>query len=208
MANIFIGGDEIANQKDLNKLLGKNDYVSDSLNNHISETGIYPTKQTNGAGYPNNTTAWGALTCLHTGDKFLQLFFDDHNNFYLRSNNYTDFAKQPSNFEQIAWKSDIATKVIKQDVDINTLTTEGDFFIESSNLDHFPAGYKNQWYFLNVVNTVGDADRIKQTVTPDNSDSMSWTMTRTGAYNSDTQTVSWGSWLILDFANSKLLKIK
>ena len=114
MANIFIDGDEIANQKDLNRLLGQNDYVSDSLDNHISETGIYPTNQANGAGYPNNTTAWGAFVNLHSGDKFLQLFFDNHNNFYLRSDNDSDFAKQPSNFEQIAWKSDIDT--LKQEI--------------------------------------------------------------------------------------------
>lgn len=110
--------------------------------------------------------------------------------------------------EDFAWKSDLATKTIIKDVDINTLTTEGVFFIESSNLDHFPAGYQNQWYFLNVVNPVGNANRIKQTVTPDNSDSLSWTMTRTGAYNPDTQTVDWKSWLISDFANGKLLKSK
>ena len=108
--------------------------------------------------------------------------------------------------EDIARKSDLTTKRIAQDVDINTLTDEGSFFVESGNLDHFPAGYRNQWYFLNVTNTIGIADRIKQTVTPDNSDSMGWVMTRTGAYNSDTHTVEWKSWLILDFANGKLLK--
>ncbi|ATO52446.1 hypothetical protein LA20531_01460 [Lactobacillus amylovorus DSM 20531] len=205
MANIFIDGDEIANQKDLNRLLGQNDYVSDSLDNHISETGIYPTKQTNGAGYPNNTTAWGAFANLHSGDKFLQLFFDDQNNFYLRSDSYSAFAKQPSNFKQIAWKSDIATNVIKQNVDINTLTEEGNFFVESSNMDHFPAEYQNQWYFLNVVNPKADVNRIKQTVTPDHSE-MGWTMTRTGAVGNGT--VDWDSWLISDFANGKILKTK
>lgn len=207
MANIFANGEELANQKDLNRLLGQNDYVSDSLDNHISETGIYPTNQANGAGYPNNTTAWGAFVNLCSGDKFLQLFFDDHNNFYLRSDNYSDFAQQPSNFKQIAWKSDIATKIIAQDVDINTLTNEGDFFVKSGNLDHFPAEYRNNWYFLNVTNAMG-ANRIKQTVTPDNSDSMGWAMTRTGSYDADTHTVEWKSWLILDFANGKLLKSK
>lgn len=106
--------------------------------------------------------------------------------------------------EDYAMKSDLATKIITQDVDINTLTTEGDFFVESNNLDHFPTEYRNQWYFLNVVNPTG-TNRIKQTVTPDASDRLSWTMTRTGAYNSGT--VNWASWLISDFANGKLLKI-
>lgn len=41
---------------------------------------------------------------------------------------------------------------------------------------------------------------------PDNSDSAGWTMTRTGAYNTDTHIVEWGSWLISDFAKGKLLK--
>lgn len=108
--------------------------------------------------------------------------------------------------EFVAWKSDLGTKTIIQDVDINTLTTEGNFFVESNNLDHFPAGYQNQWYFLNVVNPVG-ADRIKQTVTPDDSYRLGWTMTRTGTYNSDTHAIVWTSWLISDFANGKLLKI-
>lgn len=107
MANIFINGDEIANQKDLNRLLGQNDSVSDSLDNHISETGIYPTKQANGAGYPNNTTAWGAFTNLHAGDKFLQIFFDDSNNVYFRTCNESYFSIHGREFDQIAVKSDI-----------------------------------------------------------------------------------------------------
>lgn len=109
--------------------------------------------------------------------------------------------------EDIARKSDLTTKTIIQRVDINTLTEEGDFFVESGNLDHFPAGYRNQWYFLNVINPA-NVNRIKQTVMPDNSDSMSWTMTRAGSYNTDTHIVEWGSWLISDFANGKLLKSK
>lgn len=109
--------------------------------------------------------------------------------------------------EDLAWKSDLTTKIIIKDVDINTLTEEGNFFVESGNLDHFPVGYRNQWYFLNVTNAVS-SNRIKQTVTPDNSDSMGWTMTRTGSYNADTHIVEWKSWLISDFANGKLLKSK
>lgn len=109
--------------------------------------------------------------------------------------------------EDYAMKSDLPTKIIAQDVDINTLTDEGSFFVESSNLDHFPAEYRNQWYFLNVTNAIGP-DRIKQTVMPDNSDSMSWAMTRTGSHNTDTHAMEWGSWLISDFANGKLLKSK
>lgn len=112
-----------------------------------------------------------------------------------------------SAYEDYAMKSDLATKIIAQDVDINTLTTEGNFFVMSNNMDHFPTKYRNQWYFLNVVNPKGNAHRIKQTVTPDHSE-MGWTMTRTGAYQPDTQTVLWGSWLISDFANGRLLKSK
>ena len=109
--------------------------------------------------------------------------------------------------EDYAMKPDLTTKTIAQDVDINTLTNEGDFFVKSSNLDHFPAAYRNQWYFLNVTYAVGP-NRIKQTVTPDNSDSKGWTMTRTGSYKADTHIVEWKSWLISDFANGKLLRFK
>lgn len=108
-------------------------------------------------------------------------------------------------YEDYAMKSDLSTKTIIQDVDINTLTTEGNFFVESNNMDHFPAEYQNQWYFLNVVNPGGDVNRIKQTVTPDHSEK-GWTMTRTGSYNADTHIVEWESWLISDFAKGKLLK--
>lgn len=110
-------------------------------------------------------------------------------------------------YEDYAMKSDLPTKLLAQDVDINTLTDEGSFFVESSNLDHFPAAYRNQWYFLNVTNAVGP-NGIKQTVTPDNSDSKGWTMTRTGSYNADTHILEWKSWLISDFANGKLLRSK
>ena len=113
---------------------------------------------------------------------------------------------QPAS-EDYAMKSDLPTKTIIQYVDINTLTDEGSFFVESNNLDHFPAGYRNQWYFLNVTHAVG-TNRIKQTIMPDNSDSMGWTMTRTGSYNTDTHITEWASWLISDFANGKLLKSK
>lgn len=109
MANIFIDGDEIANQKDLNRLLGQNDTVSDSLDNHISETGIYPTKQANGAGYPNNTTDWGAFTNLHAGDKFLQIFFDDSNNVYFRTCNENYFKTHGRDFNQVATKDDVTS---------------------------------------------------------------------------------------------------
>lgn len=111
-------------------------------------------------------------------------------------------------YEEYAMKSDLSTKTIIQNVDINTLTDEGSFFVESGNVDHFPAEYRNNWYFLNVVNPEGDVNRIKQTVMPDNSDSMGWTMTRTGSYNTDAHATEWGSWLILDFAKGKLLKSK
>ena len=107
-------------------------------------------------------------------------------------------------YEDYAMKSDLSTKTIIQDVDINTLTTEGNFFVESNNMDHFPAEYRNMWYFLNITSPLG-TDRIKQTVTPDHSES-GWTMTRTGIYHSDTHTVEWESWLISDFAKGKLLK--
>ncbi len=107
--------------------------------------------------------------------------------------------------EDIAWKSDLGTKLIKDDTaDINALTTEGKFFVITNNLDHFPTDYRNQWYFLEVSVTV---DRIKQTVTPDLSDVQSWTMTRTGVINSD-KTINWKSWLITDYANGKVLKVK
>lgn len=104
---------------------------------------------------------------------------------------------------------DLSTKTITQDVDINTLTEEGNFFVESHNLDHFPTGYQNQWYFLNVTNAIafGGESRIKQTVMPDHSLS-GWKMTRTGVYHSNTHTVAWESWLILDFAKGKLLESK
>lgn len=109
-----------------------------------------------------------------------------------------------SAYEDIAWKSDLTTKIIVQDVDINTLTNEGNFFVESNNLDHFPAEYRNPWYFLNVTSALSTS-RIKQTVMPDHSD-LGWTMTRTGAINNET--VDWDSWLISDFTNGKLLKSK
>ena len=118
-------------------------------------------------------------------------------------NEITELKSKVSTLES----ADLTTKMIIQDVDINTLTEEGNFFVESGNLDHFPAGYRNQWYFLNVTNAVG-ANRIKQTVMPDNSGSMGWTMTRTGSYNTDTHIAEWESWLISDFANGKLLKSK
>lgn len=114
---------------------------------------------------------------------------------------------QPAS-EDYAMKSDLPTKAIIQNVDINTLTDEGSFFVESGNLDHFPAEYQNPWYFLNVTNAIGIANRIKQTVMPDNSDNFAWAMTRTGSYNTDTHAMEWESWLILDFAKGKLLKSK
>ena len=73
----------------------------------------------------------------------------------------------------------------------------------SNNMDHFPAGYRNQWYFLNVVNPNG-ANRIKQTATPDNDDG--WIITRTGSYDTGNKSYHWNSWLVLDFKNGKLLK--
>ena len=107
-------------------------------------------------------------------------------------------------YKDYAMKPDVTTKIIIQDVDINTLTNEGSFFVESANLDNFPAEYRNMWYFLNVTNAIG-TDRIKQTVTPDRSES-GWVMTRTGIYHGNTRTVEWDSWLISDFAKGKLLK--
>ena len=109
--------------------------------------------------------------------------------------------------EDIAWKSDLGTKLIKQDVDINTLTTEGKFFVITNNLDHFPTGYRNPWYFLEVVASeiTASTKRIKQTVMPDNTDTVGWTMTRTGVVDNG-ETINWKSWLITDYANGKVLK--
>lgn len=115
-------------------------------------------------------------------------------------------ADKPAWHEDIAWKSDVTTKTINQDVDINTLTEEGKFFVESNNLNHFPTNYQNSWYFLNVESTIdhGGAGRIKQTVVPDNTGQMNWILVRSGLFHDD-GSVSWCDWLILDFANGKLL---
>ena len=111
--------------------------------------------------------------------------------------------------EDIAWKSDVTTKTINQDVDINTLTDEGNFFVESNNLNHFPANYQSMWYFLNVESTIdhSTSGRIKQTVVPDNTGQDSWMLTRTGLWQNN-GSVAWRNWLISDFANGKLLKSK
>lgn len=112
---------------------------------------------------------------------------------------------QPAS-EDYALKSDLPTKTISQDVDINTLTEEGRFFIKSTNLNHFPTDYQNMWYFLNVESTIdhGDAGKIKQTVMPDNTSQKSWILVRSGTWRND-GSVSWYDWLILDFANGRLL---
>lgn len=114
-----------------------------------------------------------------------------------------------SAYEDYAMKSDLTTKTIIQDVDINTLTEEGDFFVKSNNLNNFPANYQNSWYFLNVESTIdhGSSGRIKQTVVPDDTDKCNWILLRSGLWQND-GSVLWSSWLILDFANSKLLHSK
>lgn len=112
-------------------------------------------------------------------------------------------------YEDYAMKSDLSTKTIIQDVDINTLTTEGNFFVESNNLNHFPTNYQNSWYFLNVESTIdhGDAGRIRQTVVPDDTKQHNWILVRSGLWHND-GSLSWLDWLILDFANGKLLHSK
>lgn len=114
-----------------------------------------------------------------------------------------------SAYEDYAMKSDLTTKTIIQDVDINTLTEEGGFFVKSNNLNNFPANYQNSWYFLNVESTIehGDAGRIKQTVVPDDTNLHNWILVRSGLWHND-GSVSWCSWLILDFANGKILHSK
>ncbi|TLQ21718.1 pyocin knob domain-containing protein [Lactobacillus helveticus] len=101
---------------------------------------------------------------------------------------------------------DTTTKLINGDVDINTLTKEGNFFVKSSTINHFPANYQDQWYFLNVVSPI-DADKIKQTVTPDATDRYNWILVRTGTKNYD-GSVNWYDWLILDFSSGKLFHSK
>ena len=110
--------------------------------------------------------------------------------------------------EDYALKSDLGTKLISDvNADINTLTTEGKFFVKTNNFDHFPADYRNAWYFLEVVvsEITTSLKRIKQTVTPDNTDTAGWTMTRTGVTDNG-ETINWKSWLITDYANGKVLK--
>ena len=111
-----------------------------------------------------------------------------------------------ASYEDYAMKPDITTETIIQDVDINTLTEEGKFFVESNNLNHFPANYQNSWYFLNVESTIDHnmSGRIKQTVVPDNTDRCNWILVRSGLWFGD-GSVNWCDWLILDFANGKLL---
>lgn len=111
--------------------------------------------------------------------------------------------------EDIAWKSDVTTKTINQDVDINTLTEEGKFFVKSNNLNHFPTNYQNSWYFLNVESTIdhGGSGRLKQTVVADDTDKCNWILVRSGFWHDDGSVV-WSDWLILDFANGKLLHSK
>lgn len=111
--------------------------------------------------------------------------------------------------EDIAWKSDVTTKTINQDVDINTLTEEGKFFVESNNANHFPANYQPIWYFLNVESTIdhGNSGRIKQTVVPDDTDRYNWILVRSGLWQNN-RSVSWRDWLILDFAGGKLFHSK
>lgn len=111
--------------------------------------------------------------------------------------------------DEFVKKSDISTKTIIHAGDINTLTKEGDFFIESSNVNHFPANYRDMWYFLNVKSTIdhGGSGRIKQTVVPDNTDRFNWILVRAGSWQSD-GSVNWNDWLILDFSNGKLLHSK
>lgn len=192
----------------INQLKGRQTVDAPDFNT-LTDTGVYYiTNPQNGKNFPSSN--WGTLVVFNgNGQRIEQIYFaDDSASVFMRIQGWINGAANWSSWNQIAWKSDIATKVLRQNVDIDTLTTEGNFFVESSNMDHFPTEYRNQWYFLNVVNPADGVNRIKQTVTPDNGDSMSWTMTRIGAYDTGTKAVHWSSWLISDFANGKLLKSK
>lgn len=115
MANIFVDGNEIAKKSELDNLLGNVTPVTDSLDNHVSETKIFCTRQIgNIAGYPPNAR-WGTVINIHSFDKFAQFFFDDIGNVYFRTNNIPANEQKSTPFVKFAWQSDITS--LQQQVD-------------------------------------------------------------------------------------------
>lgn len=191
---------------EINQLKGRRTVDAPDFNT-LTDTGVYlisnPAKGKN----PPPTICTGPLAVFNgNGTESTQIYFaDNETDAFVRTYGWINGGFAWGSWNQIAWKSDIATKIIKQDVDINTLTTEGNFFVMSNNMDHLPAEYRNLWYFLNVVNPAGDANRIKQTATPDNDDG--WIITRTGSFDTGTKKYNWNSWLVSDFKNGRILKV-
>lgn len=105
MANIFIGGDEIAKKSELRKLTGEI-AIKDSLDNYLEETAIHGTQQLpNTSGYPSN--GWGTVVTFHGIDKVVQLFADDTGTIYIRSGWTKDILNGKRQFLKIPTSNDV-----------------------------------------------------------------------------------------------------
>lgn len=221
MARIFADGQEMTNKDDfdqkvnvdnpLYKTITANGSMADILgrNPQTGQRNLVAFRDNSGTNDNNLTASYNGSGIVFGGDDTAAVLSVDGWGKRRARIGWQTTDTNRAWHEDIAWKSDLTTKAINQDIDINTLTEEGSFFVKSSNLDHFPAEYRNPWYFLNVESTIdhGNAGRTKQTVTPDNTDQLSWILVRSGLWHDD-GSISWGDWLILDFANGKLLKSK
>lgn len=91
--------------------------------------------------------------------------------------------------------------VTNKNINDNVFLKEGSYFLETNDLANMPANYRNTWMWVNTK-VCPDANRVLQTVTPDN-DNLGWMAFRTLANGNISTGITWN---VIDFAKGKILQ--